>query len=51
MQSDQHIIQQSIVLFDYFRTHRVEVVVYWIPVHIKMEGNEKVDKLAKEAAE
>jgi ribonuclease HI len=29
----------------------IEVILQWVPSHISIEGNEKADKAAKEAAE
>jgi ribonuclease HI len=49
-QSGQYILQHNITLLDTLRKSGVSVELHWIPAHIGVPGNEKVDQLAKEAA-
>lgn len=49
-QSGQYILQHNITLLDALRKSGVTVELHWIPAHIGVPGNERVDQLAKEAA-
>lgn len=49
-QSGQYVLQHNIAQLDFLRKSGVTVELHWIPAHIGVPGNEKVDQLAKEAA-
>jgi ribonuclease HI len=48
-QSGQYLWDRAVYVLKGLRKRKVEVEIRWIPAHIGMEGNEKVDTGAKEA--